>query len=69
MGEVRNAYKIFVGNLEGNRPHGRPKCEWDGNVRKYLRAIGWEGVELMHLAQDGDQWRSVVNIVMKFRVS
>jgi hypothetical protein len=25
MGETRNAYKIFVGKLEGKRPLGRPK--------------------------------------------
>jgi hypothetical protein len=24
MGEMRNAYKIFVGKLEGNRPFGIP---------------------------------------------
>jgi hypothetical protein len=31
--------------------------------------IGWEGVNLVHVAQDGGQWRALVNTVMKFRVS
>jgi hypothetical protein len=26
MGEKRNAYRILVGNLEGKRPLGRPRC-------------------------------------------
>jgi hypothetical protein len=29
-----------------------------------LREIGWEGVDWMHLAQDRDQWRALVNTVM-----
>jgi hypothetical protein len=29
---------------------------------------GWEGVEWMHLAQDRDQWRGVVNTVMNLRI-
>jgi hypothetical protein len=32
------------------------------------REIGWEGVDRMHLVQDGDQWRAVVNTVMNLRV-
>jgi hypothetical protein len=30
--------------------------------------IGWGGVEWIHLAQDRDRWRAVVNAVMKLRV-
>jgi hypothetical protein len=33
-----------------------------------VREIGWEGVDWMHLAQDRDQWRAVVNTVMNLRV-
>jgi hypothetical protein len=33
-----------------------------------LRGIMWEGVERIHLAYDGDQWRAVVNTVMNLRV-
>jgi hypothetical protein len=33
-----------------------------------LREKGWEGVDLMHLAQDSDQWRAVVSTAMNLRV-
>jgi hypothetical protein len=32
-----------------------------------LREIEWEGVDWIHLAQDGDQWRAVVNTVMNLQ--
>jgi hypothetical protein len=40
----------------------------EGNTGMYLREIGWEDVDWMHLAQDMDQWRAVVNMVMNLRV-
>jgi len=30
--------------------------------------VGWEDVNWIHLAQERDQWRTVVNEVMKLRV-
>jgi hypothetical protein len=33
-----------------------------------LGEIGWGGVEWIHLAQDRDCWRAVVNAVMNLRV-
>jgi hypothetical protein len=41
---------------------------WEDNIRMNLRKIGWEGVNLMHLAQDRDQWRAVVNTIMNLWV-
>jgi hypothetical protein len=34
-----------------------------------LGEIGWEGVEWMHLVEDRDQWRAVVNTIMNLRFS
>jgi hypothetical protein len=36
----------------------------EDNIRMDLREIGWEVVEWMHLAQDRDQRRAVVNTEM-----
>jgi hypothetical protein len=33
-----------------------------------LRAVGWDSMSWIDLAQDGDQWRALVNTVMKFQV-
>jgi hypothetical protein len=33
-----------------------------------VREIWWEVVEWMHLVQDRDQWRGLVNMVMNLRV-
>jgi hypothetical protein len=64
MVKVRNEYKILVGKPEGRRPLGRRRRRWKDNIRMDTREIGWEGVDWIHLAQDRDQWRSVVNMVM-----
>jgi alpha-glucosidase (family GH31 glycosyl hydrolase) len=37
-------------------------------IKMDLEEIGWVGVEWIHLTQDGDRWRAVVNAVMNFRV-
>jgi hypothetical protein len=29
-----------------------------------LREIGWDGMDWINLAQDRDQWRALVNMVM-----
>jgi len=68
MKEMRNAYKILVGIPEGKRLLGRPKRRWENNIRTDLRETGWEGVDWIHLAQDRDQWRVVVNTVMNLRI-
>jgi hypothetical protein len=42
----------------------------DGKImRLYLRKIGWNSVDWIHLAQDTVQWRAVVNTLMNLRVS
>jgi hypothetical protein len=33
-----------------------------------LRETEWDGVDRMHLAQDGDQWQALVNMVINLRV-
>jgi hypothetical protein len=68
MGEGRNVYRILVGNpserdhLKNQRLDGKMGSKW-----ALGRLVG-VGVEWIHLAQDRDCWRAVVNAVMNLRV-
>jgi hypothetical protein len=68
MGEGREVYMVLVGKPEGKRPLGRPRRRWEDGIKMDIREIGWGGVEWIHLAQDRDRWRAVVNAVMNLRV-
>jgi hypothetical protein len=67
-GEKRNAYRILVGKPERKRPLGRPRRRWDDNIKLDLREIGWGFMDSIDLAQDRDQWETLVNTVMSLRV-
>jgi hypothetical protein len=56
MGEIRKAYKTLTRKPEGKRQLGRLRLRWEYNIRMELREIWWKGMDLMHLAQDRDQW-------------
>jgi hypothetical protein len=60
-----NAHKILVGNPEGKRPLTRRLKD---NIKMNLREEEWGGVNWIHLTQDRDRWRALVNTVMNLRV-
>jgi hypothetical protein len=64
----RNTYRILVGKPQGKRPLGRPRRRWMDNIKMDLRETGWDGMDWTDVAQDGDQWRALVNTVLNFRV-
>jgi hypothetical protein len=68
MGETRNAYRILVGKPERKRPLRRSRRRWVNYIKTDLREIGWDGMDWIGLAQNRDQWRALVNTVMKLRV-
>jgi hypothetical protein len=68
MREKRNAYRILMGKPERKRPLGRPTRRWVDNIEMDLREIGWDGVDWIDMAQDGDQWRALVNMVFNLQV-
>jgi hypothetical protein len=69
MVEGRNVYRVLVGKPEGKRPLERPRRRWENGIKMDLGEIGWGGgVEWIHLAQDRDRWRAVVNAVMNIRI-
>jgi hypothetical protein len=68
MVEVRGAYNILVGRPKGRRPLGRPRRRWEDNIKMDLGELGFGDVEWIHLGQDKDRWRALVNTVMNLRV-
>jgi hypothetical protein len=46
----------------------RSRRRWNNNSRKYLREIRWEDVDWIHLVQDRDQCRALVNTVMNLQL-
>jgi hypothetical protein len=57
--------KILLGMSEGKRPLGRPRHRLEDNIKVDVMETG---VDRIHLAQDSDRWRALVNIVMSFMV-
>jgi hypothetical protein len=52
----------------GKRPLGRTRCRWDDNMKMDIREEGWGGMDWIDLAQDRDQWRTLVNTDMNISV-
>jgi hypothetical protein len=38
------------------------------NIKMNLREMGWGGMDWINLAQDRDQWRALVNMVIDLQV-
>jgi hypothetical protein len=52
-GEMRNAYKIWVGSPVRKRPLRRPRLRWEDNIKMVFQEIGWEGVDWTYVVQIG----------------
>jgi hypothetical protein len=44
MDAMRNEYEILVRKPEGKRPHERPRCSWEDNIKMDLR-VGMCGLD------------------------
>jgi ribosomal protein L30/L7E len=67
-GEKRNAYGILVRKPEGKRPLERLKCTREDNIKMDLKGLGLGDMNWIYVTQDREQWRALVNTVMKLRV-
>jgi hypothetical protein len=70
MGVKRIACMMLVESQkpEGKRPLRRRRCRWVDTMKMDLREMGWGGMDWIDLAQDRNQWRALVNMVMNFLV-
>jgi hypothetical protein len=67
-GEKEDVYRILMAKPETKRPLGRQRRRWVDNIKMDPRDIGWNGIGWIHLLQDRDQWRALVNMVMNLWV-
>jgi hypothetical protein len=58
----------ILGRPEGRRPLGRLRRRWEDNIKMDLGEMGFGDVDWIHLAQDRDRWRALVNMAMNLRV-
>jgi len=65
---MRNAYSISSGEPEVKRLFERPRRRWENNIRMDLTKIEWEVVDWIHLAQNKDRKRALLNTVLKLLV-
>jgi hypothetical protein len=65
---MRNVYNILVGRLEEKLPLRRPRHKWEDNIKMDHRGIGLEDMDWFYLAEDGDQWQTLVKMIGNLRV-
>jgi hypothetical protein len=58
--------QLLLGKPEGKRPVRRLRHRREDNIKMDLREIGFGCVDWIHLAQDRDWWRALVNTEMNF---
>jgi hypothetical protein len=68
MGDLGGLYNILVGRPQRRRPLGRPRRRWVDNIKMDLGKIGFWHVDWIHLAQDRDWRRALVNSMIILRV-
>jgi hypothetical protein len=54
--------------LEGKKLLGRPRRRWVDKTKMDLREREWGGMDWIHLTQDMDQWRALVNTVISLQL-
>ena len=53
---------IFAAHVE----YVRPRRGWEDNIKMVLQEVGRGGMDWIHMAQDRDRWRALVNAIMNF---
>jgi hypothetical protein len=67
-GEKITTHVVLVWKPEGQRLIRTLRLRWEDNIKIDLTEIGWGCSDWSDLAQDRDQWRTLVNTVIKLRV-
>jgi len=58
----------FGEKMEGKRPLGIHKRQWEDNIKMTHEEVGRRGRDCIDLSQVKNTWRALVNAVMIFRI-
>jgi len=59
----------FGGKPGGKRPLARLEHRWENNIKIDLPEVGCGNMDWIDLAQDGDMWQALVNVVLTLQVA
>jgi hypothetical protein len=62
-------YGVLLGKPKGKRELQKPRRKSVDNIDADLKLVGWKEVEWIHLANNRDGWRAIVNSTVKIRAS
>ena len=68
MQQTRNSYRALVEKPEGKIPLGRPRSGWEDNIKMDLMEVGCDSGDWIARAEDRDQMRAYVRVIMNLRV-
>jgi hypothetical protein len=68
MGDKKNGYKMLLGILKEINQWEDMRLRGD-YIKFGIKVKEWEGVDWIHLTQDGDQWWDIVNTTIHLGVS
>ena len=68
MGEDRGVHRMLVGKPERKRPLGRPRRRCEDNIKMHLQEDGGGRGDWLELAQDRDEWPTIVGTVRNVQV-
>jgi len=63
--EKTNGCRLLMDTPEGKTPPARPVGKWEDNTEIEFWEVQWESVDWIHVAEDMERWRAVLNTVMK----
>jgi hypothetical protein len=58
--------KVLMRNLEMNKALGRPRRNWDDNIKIYLKERAWEVTDWSHFVHHRDKWKAFVDTLMNY---
>jgi hypothetical protein len=66
-GREEKTVKDSVRQPDRKGPLVSPRRSWEDNIEMDMKEIGLKRVNWIHLAQDKDYWRALVNTIMNLR--